>query len=307
MTQRWGDLPLVCPGCRQVLAGTGDGASCEACGARYPAENGILRLVLGRVGAPSYDPHYFATLERIEDRHFWFVARRELVLDCLRRAVADLDHRHLFDIGCGTGRLVEYVAGQGVTVAGACDAYPESLEAFRRRLEAPLVLVDEGRLPPLGPGHELLSLFDVLEHVEDDGGLLNFLHSILVPDGVLVLTVPAHPFLYDERDRLACHRRRYRRSELREKLEGAGFEVRLLTHFMAPLVPPLLAMRLLGLVLPDSPRRGRGQQDVEFRVTPLVNGLMKWLLGWERRLLRAISLPFGSSIIAVAARRGGAS
>ena len=142
-------------------------------------EDGILRLTLGREGAPGYDPHFFNTLERVEGRHFWFVARREVILDALRRAVPDLEHRGLFDIGCGSGGLLQYLAARGVTVAGACDAYLESLEIVRRRIAAPLVLVDEGRLPPLGPGQELLGLFDVLEHLDDDRGVLRFLRSAL--------------------------------------------------------------------------------------------------------------------------------
>jgi 2-polyprenyl-3-methyl-5-hydroxy-6-metoxy-1,4-benzoquinol methylase len=267
-------------------------------------DQGILRLALGRAGAPGYDPHYFKTLERIEGRHFWFVARREIVRDALRRVVPDLDRRRMFDIGCGSGGLLEYLSRCGVAIAGACDAYSESLEIVRRRLPASLVLVDEGRLPPLGPGHDLLALFDVLEHVDDDRGMLGFLQSALAPGGVLVLTVPAHPILFDERDELACHRRRYRRGELRTKLEEAGFDVRLLTHFMAPLVPPLLAMRALTLILPPSRRRTRERQDLEFRVVPVVNEVLRSLLALERRLLRVGSLPFGTSIIAVAARPG---
>jgi SAM-dependent methyltransferase len=299
------ELSLVCPSCRVLLTVGAGAASCARCDARYPVDRGILRLTLGRAGTPNYDPHYFDTLDRVEARHFWFVARREIVLETLQRSVSDLDQRRLFDIGCGSGGLLEYLSGHGVAVAGACDAYAESLELVRRRVAAPLVLVDEGRLPPLGPGYGLFTLFDVLEHLDDDRGMLRFLHDSLAPGGVLVLTVPAHPFLFDERDELACHRRRYRRRELRRKLEEAGFEVRLLTHFMAPLVPPLLAIRALTGLLPRSWRRSRERQDLEFRVVPVVNGVLRALLGLERRFLRTCSLPFGSSIIGVGARGGG--
>jgi SAM-dependent methyltransferase len=308
MTQStWQGLAVVCPGCRGPLAARGGGAGCAACGAHYSGDAGILRLTLGREGSPGYDPHYFKALEHVERRHFWFVARGEVVLDTLRRTVPDLERRRAFDIGCGSGGLLEYLRTRGVAVAGACDAYAESLEIVRRRLDIPLVLVDEGRLPPLGGGHELVALFDVLEHLDDDRGTLRFLHSILAPGGVVVLTVPAHPFLFDERDELAHHRRRYRRGELRKKLEEAGFGVRLVTHFMAPLVPPLLAMRALTRLLPASLRRNRARHDLEFRVVPVFNGVMRAVLAVERRLLRAATLPFGSSIIAVAARPGGAS
>ncbi len=238
----------------------------------------------------------------MEDRHFWFVSRRAVILDALRRAVPDLAEQGLFDIGCGSGGLLAYLDRSGVGIAGACDAYSESLEIVRRRITAPLVLVDEGRLPPLAPGHRLLALFDVLEHLDDDRGMLGFLHSALAPGGSLVITVPAHPFLFDDRDRAACHRRRYRRRDLRGKLEEAGFEVRVLTHFMASLVPLLLAGRGLTLLLSPSLRRRQERHDLEFRVVPVVNGLLRALFGLERAFLRVGSLPFGSSILAIARR-----
>lgn len=297
----WEGLFLVCPACREGLA-SGASLVCPRCQVTYAVEDGVAHLAVGREGAPNYDPHYFDTLQHVEDRHFWFVARREIVHDGLKRAVPDLAGRRLFDIGCGSGGLIQYLAARGVGVAGACDAYPQSLALVRRRLPVPLVLVDEGRLPPLGPGHSLLSLFDVLEHLDDDREMLRFLHSVLAPAGVLLVTVPAHPFLFNERDELAQHRRRYRRSELGEKLREAGFQVRLLTHFGASLVPPLVVLQGLTRLLPERRRLSRERQVMEFRVVPVVNGLLRTALGLERLWLRAGSLPFGSSLLAVAQR-----
>jgi hypothetical protein len=118
----------------------------------------------------------------------------------------------------------------------------------------------------------------------------------------MVLTVPAHPILFGELDEMARHRRRYRRGELLEKLEDAGFSIRVLTHFMASLVPPLLAMRVVRRLLPVRARRRRDGQVGEFRVVPGVNALLRSVLALERRFLRVGTLPFGSSLIAVAVR-----
>jgi len=285
-----------------VAPDPGGGVRCAACGAHYPEVGGILRLVAGSSGAPGYDPHYFENLPQIETRHFWFVARREVILDGMRRHIPDLDQRHLFDIGCGTGGLVSYLTAQGIRLSGACDAYVQALEIARRRLDVPLVLVDEGRLPPLAAGHTLLGMFDVLEHIDDDRGTLAWLASVLEPGGYLVLTVPAHPFLFDESDERAHHRRRYRRRELREKLEGAGYDVRLLTHFMAPLVPILALLRGMGRLLPRPAGTDRDRRDAELRPIPVVNGLFRSLLRVERGWIRTGTLPFGSSLLAIAAR-----
>jgi SAM-dependent methyltransferase len=279
---------------------TSDGARCPGCASDFPLDDGVLDLRLGRRGGAGYDPHHFPMLAAIEGEHFWFAARREVVLDALRDTVPDLGGRALFDVGCGSGGLLQFLGASGVPLAGACDAYPESLALVRRKVALPLLLVDEGRLPPLAPGYPLLSLFDVLEHIDDDLGTLLFLHDVLEPGGVLVLTVPAHPFLFDEMDRIAHHRRRYRRSELGGKLRAAGLRVLRLTHFMAPLVP-LVALRWLAGALPG--RSGAAERRrVELAVTPVLNGLARAVLRLERPLVRAGRVPFGSSLIAVAAR-----
>ena len=290
-------LKLVCPSCRETLPIAAAGAVCGACGAAFELRGGILDLRSGRVGAPGFDPHYFPTLAAVERDHYWFATRREVVRDVLRDAVPDLARRALFDVGCGSGGLLAFLGESGVPLAGACDVYPESLALVRQRVAAPLVLVDEGRFPPLAAGHSLLSLFDVLEHIDDDLGTLRHLIEVLDPGGVLVLTVPAHPMLFDEMDEIAHHRRRYRRSELRQKLEAAGFRVLRLAHFMAPLVP-LVALRWLARVLPG--RTSLERRKLELRVIPVVNGLLRALLRLERPLVRAGLLPFGSSLIAVA-------
>jgi SAM-dependent methyltransferase len=294
----------VCPRCRLDLAVDAAEVRCGACAVEYTERDGILHLTAGRRGAPAFDPHYFKTLAQIEGRHFWFVSRRELILDVLTRGVPDLDRRRLFDIGCGSGGLLQFLAAAGVPVAGACDAYIESLTIVRRRVSAPLILEDEGRLPPLGNGYSLLSLFDVLEHIDDDEGTLRFLFSTLQPGGLLVLTVPAHPFLFDEMDEIAHHRRRYRRSELERKLLGAGFRVKRLTHFMAPLVLPLVVLRGVGRLV--GRRHGPlERRQAEFRVVPVMNEALRAVLALERAVVRVASLPFGSSILALAERPAG--
>jgi SAM-dependent methyltransferase len=273
------------------------------CSSAFPARDGILDLRAGRLGAAGYDPHYFPTLFDVEREHYWFATRREVVRDVLRDAVPDLAQRSLFDIGCGSGGLLAFLAESGVRLAGACDVYPESLALVRRSVTTPLVLVDEGRFPPLGTGQALLSMFDVLEHIDDDAGTLLHLFDRLEPGGILVLTVPAHPFLFDEMDEIAHHRRRYTRKQLGSKLRAAGFAVRRLAHFMAPLVP-LVTLRWMARALPGR-RSAMSRRAGELQVRPGLNRLMRTLLRLERPLVRAGLLPFGTSLVAVAERPQG--
>ena len=280
---------------------------CTACQARFEVEEGIARFADHAAGAPTpgFEPGYFDLLERVENEQFWFVSRRRVILEALRRHVPDLAARPLYDVGCGPGGLLTFLAASGVPVAGACDAFFAPLRVARRRLGAPLAHVGDDGPPPIAPGQKMLGMFDVLEHIDDDEATLRWAAGVLEPGGVLVLTVPAHPFLFDEADALAFHRRRYRRRELDERIRRAGFEVRLLTHFMSPLVPMLMVSRPIGRLL----RRGRGsgaaQRDAELGIVPVVNGVMRAVLAVERLALRVARPPFGTSLLAVAVRSGG--
>lgn len=296
-------LSLVCPKCRAPLNRESSAWCCASCRDSYPEEGGIVHLLAGRTGAPAFDGRYFETLAPVEDRHFWYVARRRLIVDVLLRTIPDFTRRPLFDVGCGSGGLLSFLGAAGIPLAGACDAYLQGLEHARRRLGAlPLLLVDEGRLPPLGPGQTMVTLFDVLEHLDDDLGTLRWIESVLEPGGLLVLTVPAHPFLFDEMDELAHHRRRYTRSQLRRRLEAAGLQVRFLSHFMCPLAPLLFVLRAMGRFFYAKGTGASARRNAELRVVPALNGLLTSVLAMERYALRLFSLPFGTSIIAVAAR-----
>jgi SAM-dependent methyltransferase len=294
-----------CPACEGRLEARPSALCCASCGAEYQVTDGIARFAGGTVAPSGFDASYFEPLERVEDEQFWFVSRREVILDALRRHVPDLRHRPLYDVGCGPGGLVAYLAANGVPVAGACDAFLEALERARRKLDAPLAHVDGEGAPPLARGQRMLGMFDVLEHLDDDEATLRWAAGVLEPGGVLVVTVPAHPFLFDEADVLAFHRRRYRKCELEDRIRAAGFEIRLLTHFMSPLVPMLVVARAFGRLLRRGGRTVADQRRAEMAVTPVLNPVMRAVLGVERRVLRFARPPFGTSLLAVAARAAG--
>ncbi len=300
----WASLPLACPRCRGDLRYAENGARCSGCGVRYPLAENVLDLRTGFRGAAAYDPEHYKILEEVEERHFWFAGRRGVVLAALKRTIPDLRSRRLFDIGCGTGALLEFLAGHGVPVAGACDTSSESVRRVRSRLDIPLILVDEGQLPPLGLGHDLVGMFDVLEHLDDDLAVVEAIRNALLMGGALVLTVPAHPFLYGGLDEIAHHRRRYSRPELRRLLERAGLKVRLISHFMSPLVPILVSQRILERLVGRRETRADEGKPIEFRVIPGVNGMMQALLALERTVMDLVPVPFGSSLVAVAVRTG---
>src|SRR5438552_1184329 len=109
-----------------------------------------------------YDPVFFDQLAAVEDRHFWFRARNDLIARLASRLTAPLPAGYLaLEVGCGTGNVLRYLAKacDGGTVVGM-DLFPEGLRHARRRTTAALVQGDLRRHPFQKPA-ALIGIFDV--------------------------------------------------------------------------------------------------------------------------------------------------
>lgn len=123
------------------------------------------------------------------------------------------------------------------------------------------------------------------------------MRSALKPGGGILLTVPQHPFLWSRSDEIACHKRRYRRTELAEKCKEAGFRVVAQSSFVTSLMPLMLVQRL------TSARQDDYDPAATLALPPWQDGLLEKALDFERMLiLMGVSLPFGGSRIVVAMR-----
>ncbi len=134
------------------------------------------------------------------------------------------DARSFLEVGCGQGALAVRLARRYEYVGYEPD--PVAFAVASARLKA----LSRGRIvnAPL-PGRpeasfDLMGAFEVLEHMEDDGGTLRSWIEWLKPGGYLVLSVPAHPHRFGPADRAAGHFRRYARADLERVLSGVGFE-----------------------------------------------------------------------------------
>jgi SAM-dependent methyltransferase len=142
-------------------------------------------------------------------------------------------------------------------------------------------------------GHyDLIVLLDVLEHIEDDRGSLRVLREKLAPGGMMVVTVPASPWMWSAHDVAHHHKRRYTARTLRAVFDAAGLRVRHMSHFNTLLYPLIAAARIVGRL------RHREGSD-EAMPSPLVNGLLRHVFAAERHWVTRGALPFGVSLLAV--------
>jgi SAM-dependent methyltransferase len=102
--------------------------------------------------------------------------------------------------------------------------YAVDVNYGNRAVEGQLVICTNLDQVPSG-AVDCAVLMDVLEHVDDDVGLLDAVSRVLAPAGQLLITVPAHAFLWSDNDVFLDHRRRYSHRQLRGVIRRSEFTV----------------------------------------------------------------------------------
>lgn len=238
----------------------------------------------------------YRKMYELEDFYWWFAGRRHLVRRILagflaeRRAPGRLT---ILDAGCGTGAGLDNIESFG-TVVGA-DAFADALEFCRRRGKGRLLHTSLEEPGIASDSVDVVTMLDVLEHIDDDRAALRSLFRVLRPGGKLLLTVPAYPFLWSDHDVALHHKRRYVAADLTARVREAGFLVRRRSGLVASFLPMIVVFRLLQKLRPSP------APAASFVVLPpALNALFRVILVGEVELSRLLPLPFGSTIYLVA-------
>lgn len=240
---------------------------------------------------------FFADLAQLEHGHFWFRARNRLIIWTLGKYCPEF--RSFLEIGCGTGYVL----------SGIADAFPDAeihgseiftagLSFAATRISQSNLMQMDARQIPFMEEFDAIGAFDVLEHIEQDEMVLKQIYDALKPDGVVLLTVPQHAWLWTFADDVACHVRRYSADELHKKITNTGFKILRSTSFVSLLLPAMLLSRFVRKAFPKD-----FDATAEFRLSPWLNGLFEVILDAERVLIRkGLNFPLGGSRL-VAARK----
>jgi SAM-dependent methyltransferase len=268
---------------------------CPRCGQEPPEIDGVVCLAPDLAdGDVGFDVSLFAELAALEGANFWFRARNRLIEWALRRHFSDASR--FLEVGCGTGFVLAGVR-QALPEAElhASELHLAGLRFARERHPHVRFYQLDARSLPFDAEFDVIGAFDLLEHIDDDVGVLEQLFRAVRPGGGVVLTVPQHPFLWSSADDQARHARRYRVGELQEKLLRVGFRPLMNTSFVTLLLPLMMVSRYF--------RKPTGDPFRELRLGGVPNRLLEAVLGVERGLIRVgVPVPCGGTRVVAAAR-----
>jgi SAM-dependent methyltransferase len=230
-----------------------------------------------------------------DSTHWWYRARREILSDYLTRYGDLPKDARILEIGCGTGHNLPMLAQFGPVDAIEID--PAARAIASERLGKP---VGDAPLPDLQGvprGHyDLIAVLDVVEHIEDDVGALKAMRDCLAPGGKILVTVPAHQWMWSAHDVVNHHKRRYSKATLRQAMAAAGLKGGHFGYFNSLLFPLAAAARIAG--------RLTGRDDSDDSPPPAPdNTLFETIFGCERHLVGRVPMPPGVSIVTLATPR----
>ncbi|MCC7492594.1 MAG: class I SAM-dependent methyltransferase [Fimbriimonadaceae bacterium] len=244
-------------------------------------------------------PTEHARMFAFEDHYWWFVGRQAILASLLDQHLtpADLAHRRIVDVGCGSGATLRLLQRYGQAVG--VDPFRSALTLSQSRGLPCLVQADATRLPLAAGSVHLATALDVLEHIADDRAAAAEVARMLRPGGQFLLTVPAYQFLWSQHDEALDHFRRYTARQVRALVEGAGLRVQRLGYCISLLLPAAVALRLGQRLRRRSPSE---PHCALIELPPLLNRLCLATLQAEAWLLRHVELPAGVSVVCLAQR-----
>ncbi len=222
---------------------------------------------------------------QIEERHWWFVARRRILSQLVRQIAPPAADRQsiLIDIGCGTGANLAAFANdyRCIGIDTATEAIRLASSRFpRATFVCGFAPRDVGRWLKLA---SVVLITDVLEHVADDRGLLESIVAATAPEAQIVLTVPADMRLWSPHDEAFGHFRRYDRESFSNLWTGLPVQQRLLSHFNTRLYPIVRLVR--GLNNWRGRAAGAANTDFKLPASP-INRLLEAIFAGESRRLQ---------------------
>jgi 2-polyprenyl-3-methyl-5-hydroxy-6-metoxy-1,4-benzoquinol methylase len=237
-----------------------------------------------------------AEIERMsefEENHSWFVGRRKIITSMLDNSLGSASNLSILDVGCGNGSTTILLKKFG-TVYGT-DYSSLALKHSTERGLNRVVISTATNLPFASQSFDVITVFDVIEHMRDDVRVLTELKYLLKKDGIIFITVPAYQFLWSDHDISLSHFRRYNSKTLTECIARAGLRIIRLSYCVSFLFPLVAIYRIFNK------RKSKDKPKADLiRLPSFAERMLRQILFIESKVLQKTNLPFGLSLICIA-------
>ncbi len=287
---------IVCPKCSATLATHGVALWECACGAKYERVRKIWRFVTD--SKSTFEDHTEESIKALAENaghHFWLLERKRIVVSAIKQYLGEGDR--FLDMGVGACDIAHDLRVLGVQLLLA-DIQPQSLDIGAELGFEDLFQFDIHK--PIFRDHvNGVGVFDVLEHLDDDKTAVASLLQMVLPGGYIFVTVPAFQGLWNNRDVMERHKRRYSRRQLEKLFRSQGADVLSCSYTFFSIFPLLVLRALQSRFRPRDAFRLEDYRS-QFKINPHINRVLKMFTQLEERWFGQKGPPFGGSLLLIA-------
>lgn len=230
-----------------------------------------------------------------EEKHFWFIARKEFILQNAVKYIKSKDK--IIEIGAGTGNVARYLEKNGYENISVGEMHINGLkyaQSYGMKECYQFDLLNS----PFENEFEIICMFDVLEHILNDELAIQNVYKMLCNNGKIMITVPSHMWLWNRDDAVAGHKIRYTKKELVRRLKDNGFEVLSSRYFFISITPLLFLRRILNK--DDGSTVKEEEYNSNISMNPIISKILLFISRIENKLNKFLPNWFGGSLFIIA-------
>jgi dolichyl-phosphate beta-glucosyltransferase len=241
-------------------------------------------------------PDEYRYMYELENYHWWFVARRNLLAHLIN-SFKNLSPK-ILDVGCGTG--ANLLAFSNLGEAFGIDVSDKAIEFCKQRGLRQVSQCPVESINFEDKAFDIITCIDVLEHVTNPIKALLEINRVLKDSGRAIITVPAFRIIWSQHDEALCHLRRYEKRSLLSDLSEAGLRIDKISYFFFTSFFVVAPIRIIRRLLIAKPKKTHS--DTTTLPPKLINEFLKFLFNLEMKFSLKFSLPFGTTLYAVVSK-----
>ena len=221
--------------------------------------------------------------------HWYYIAKGRAIKSLLGDAAVE----SVLDVGAGSGVFSRLLVEEGLAGRALCidPHYTDAEIAATGDVRIARVRAADR------PAAPLVLMIDVIEHVDDDVGLVSLYAETAPPGARFLISVPAFDLLWSSHDDFLEHRRRYSTQELHYVVERSGLELIDTRYFFGLLFPAVAALRLADRAM----KGDREAKESALKAAPgWLNDALVAIHDFERRTLFPVNRLAGVTAFALA-------